>query len=339
MTKDYYLTDLQLEQFAKDGFLGPLPKFAPDEDLDELREFFLKIEEEQPDHPMYGRFAVRDYHLLNDTLMSLFNHPAMIQPLTQLMGNDLLLWRSKSFLKPANSGELGWHQEWGSFNGAEIGNDCPALQPMAKNMDLPWNMTIWFALHDITPSMGPVRFIRGSHKRHYPVEQVSMPDSAFFESPFEEIETVEELVRRSLKGNLILDVDTSPVFKGINTETLSFEEAKTRVLQYLEKFTGEVALPFDIDQDELYEMPMKKGEFVIFYERVMHGSGPNTTARSRIGVNCRVTPSSTLVYPQRLKGEYIDGSNIDISSHYCVQLSGDFKRDDNVYLEHVQAKL
>lgn len=331
MTTHNKLSDLQLKQFAQDGFLGPLPKFASDEDLNILHDFFLRIETEKPENPLYGRFAVRDYHLLNDKVLSLFTHPALVQPLTQLMGEDLVLWRSKSFLKPAGAGELGWHQEWGSFNGAELGNDCPALSPQIDDLDSPWNITIWFALKDVDPSMGPIRFIRGSHKRHYPVEQVPMPDSAFFESPFEEIDTVAELVRRSLDDTLVLDVDTAPIFKNINTESLHFEEAKALVLDYLMRFTGEVALPFDIDPNELVEMPMKKGEFVIFYERTMHGSGPNSSDRPRTAVNCRVTPATTLVYPQRLNGEYIDGSNIDIKSHYCIQLNGAFQRDDNVY--------
>ena len=41
----------------------------------------------------------------------------------------------------------------------------------------------------------------------------------------------------------------------------------------------------------------------------------------RLGINCRVTTFDTLVYPDRLKGRFLDGSNLDISLHQCALLS------------------
>lgn len=279
MSINNYLTTSQIKKFRKDGFLGPLPKFASDTDIKLLSDFFIHIEEKKPDNPMYGRFSVRDYHLQNNILKSLFSHPSLVGPLTQLMGDNLVLWRSKAFLKPAGGKELGWHQEWGTFNGAELGNDRPALEPQV-DLDLPWNITVWFALEDIDETMGPIRFIRGSHKKHYPVAQVAMNKSAFFDSPFEGLSNVEEIVNQAKSNTLVLDIDTSRIFDDIDWELFSFEEAKSLVYNYLSKFTGEIALPFDIISNDLITMPMKKGEFVIFYERVMHGSGENTSKDS-----------------------------------------------------------
>ncbi|HNN91680.1 MAG TPA: phytanoyl-CoA dioxygenase family protein [Pseudomonadota bacterium] len=326
----YRLSNEQRASFFRDGFLGPLPCYADRTLIDELAEFLVRVEREKPIHPLYGRYSTRDWHLENERLRSLFVHPGMIVPLTQLMGEDLLLWRSKAFIKEPFGGEIGWHQEWGSFNGAEVGNDVPALQP-AGSLDDPWNVTIWFALEDIDETMGPIRFVRGSHKRHFPVAQVPLPEAAFFEDPFNGLTDPMEIVRKAQDSTLILDIDTSHYFDGVEVTTLTFEQARQVVLTHAARQTGEVALPFEIAPSDYITLPMAKGQFVIFYERVMHGSGASTSSRTRAAVNCRVTPSMTLVYPQRLQGKYIDGSNLNIKSHYCIPLCGTQRNPNNAY--------
>ena len=82
---------------------------------------------------------------------------------------------------------------------------------------------------------------------------------------------------------------------------------------------------------EIVCQEVKKGDYWIFSERTMHGSGPNTSNKTRPALNARLTNSDTLIYPGRLKGEYIDGSNLDISKHECVLLSGTNKESRNVY--------
>ena len=68
---------------------------------------------------------------------------------------------------------------------------------------------------------------------------------------------------------------------------------------------------------------MKRGEFLIFTERTMHGSSPNTTGRPRLAVNARVTQASTVVYPQRFSMTPVDGSNLDIRYHRCIPVGRD----------------
>lgn len=96
------------------------------------------------------------------------------------------------------------------------------------------------------------------------------------------------------------------------------------------KMTAKFTLPFEIETGALVDMPAKKGQFIIFTERCMQGSQVNTSARSRMGVNCRVISSDTLVYPGRLKGHFIDGSNLNIRKHRAVLLSGVSRNPDNL---------
>ncbi len=332
----FSLSSEQIATFHRDGFVGPLPRYAPLDLLDRVAEKLIVIERDKGTNPLYGRHSTRDWHLLDQDVMGLFNHEGMIVPLKQLMAEDLILWRSKAFIKPPLGGEIGWHQEWGPFNGAEIGNDVPALQPTVP-LDSPWNMTIWFALADIDEHMGPIRFIRGSHKQHFPVSQVPLPQSAFYEDPFEGITDPLDIVRRAQESTLVLDIDTSKFFAGLDISKLSLDDAKRIVVENLSKKTGEVMHPVGVDLNDNVPLLMKKGEFVIFYERTLHGSGRNETERYRPAVNCRVTYGSTLVYPGRLKGEFIDGSNLDISNHRCVKLSGSVHNPLNIYTSAEQS--
>lgn len=330
------LTQEQIASFHRDGYLGPLPAVASDALLTGLARDLTRVELDKLRHPLYGRFSSRDWHLVDDRLMELIAHPTVVGALRQLMGDDLLVWRSSTFIKPPFGSEIGWHQEWGTFAGLEYGNDIPSLRPMPPIQE-PWNVTIWFALVDVAEEMGPIQFIRGSHNHQYPVAQVAMPESAFFDPTFGGIDDPQEFVRRARAHTLVIDIDTSKFFENVDIETLTLEKAKRIVIDGLSRLTGEIALPFDIVPDTLVTMPMKRGEYVIFYERTMHGSGPNRTAKPRSAVNFRVTPSSTLIYPQRLEGRYMDGSNLDIRHHHCILLNGCSRNDANVFRESVPA--
>jgi ectoine hydroxylase-related dioxygenase (phytanoyl-CoA dioxygenase family) len=66
----------------------------------------------------------------------------------QLVGNDLILWGTTIFGKPARCGKATpWHQD----------GDYYPIRPLET-------ISIWIALDDVTPENGPMRFIPGSHK-------------------------------------------------------------------------------------------------------------------------------------------------------------------------------
>ncbi|WP_158620083.1 phytanoyl-CoA dioxygenase family protein [Corallococcus sicarius] len=315
------LSEQQQRDFERDGFVGPLPRFLPIDEIDALRRELDDLVSNNRSHPLYGRFSVRDWHLASPLAMRLFTHPAIVRRLQQLAGEDLLLWRSKVIHQAPGDGEGGWHQEWGWFNGEEIGNDRPALIPTSVGGDW-WNLTVWVALDDITPDTGPLRFVRGSQKTRYPIRMVPMVDSAFFQDPFIGEPDVATLVERARENRLVLDTDTSRMFDGIDAQLLSRDALKTYVRNWLASLQAANPLPFDVPAESLATLTMKKGDFVIFSERTLHALLPNGTASDRIAINCRVTTSDTLVYPGRLRGDFIDGTNLDISRHRCVLLSG-----------------
>jgi non-heme Fe2+,alpha-ketoglutarate-dependent halogenase len=337
----YELTTDQVQAFRRDGFLGPLPAFLPGSELDQICREAMDMNEHQRDQPLYDQFVLRDLHLCMPGMNRLFTHPAVYTAVQALLGEDsLLLWRSFLFPKKAGVGELGWHQEWGYFDGEEIGGSIPALQPSERyksgeKAGLSWDLTVWFALTDVTPEQGPVRFARGSHNTRYPTKLVPMTECEFFHqiaADLFKIDDAQEIVRRTKANRLLLEtVNTSSFFDGVDTASLTAQAAREIVVNRMSKLEAVVTLPFEIAAGDSIEVPMKKGEFVIFYERTMHGSAANNSASDRIGVNCRITAADTLVYPQRLVGSFIDGSGLDISRHWNVPLCGSARHPANIY--------
>jgi len=337
----YELTSNQVQAFLRDGFLGPLPAFLPDDELDQIRRELMDVNDHQRDQPLYGQFVVRDWHLCMPALNRLFTHPAVYTAVQALLDEEsLLLWRSFLFAKKAGVGELGWHQEWGYFDGEEIGGKIPSLQPSERyrtgdKAGMPWDLTVWFALTDVLPDQGPVRFGRGSHKTRYPTKLVPMTECEFFHqisTDLFKLDDAQEIVRRTRSNRLLLEtVNTSSFFDGVDTAKLTAQEAREIVLARMSQLEAVVTLPFEIAPEDTIEVPMKKGEFVIFYERTMHGSAANRTDIDRIGVNCRIVAADTLVYPQRLQGSFIDGSGLDISRHWSIPLCGSSRNPANVY--------
>jgi hypothetical protein len=77
-------------------------------------------------------------------------HPDLMEIAGQLIGDDIILWGTTIFGKPAHSGkETPWHQD----------GDYYPIRPLET-------LTLWIPLDDVTPDNGAMRFIPGSHKAH-----------------------------------------------------------------------------------------------------------------------------------------------------------------------------
>ncbi|MFA0297427.1 MULTISPECIES: phytanoyl-CoA dioxygenase family protein [Vibrio] len=168
-------------------------------------------------------------------MKELLTDSALIPKLQSLIGDDLALWRSKIFHKKSGENGTGWHQEWGDFDGEEIGNNKPSLRPKHERRDRWWNLTVWVALTDVELDCAPLRFIRGSHKKQYPKTMVPMTESEFWHDPFIDCKTIEDVVERANNYTLVLDVDTSGLFENYQISGKSFEDVKAYVRAELAK--------------------------------------------------------------------------------------------------------
>ena len=338
----------ELQSLDDDGYVGPNVRVVCQDQVSSVASKLLGHVRNKGDrHPLYGRYSVRDWHLVYPELLDFVAAPAVLNQLKSIMGEDLILWRSHVFYKPPRTGPVGWHQDFGTFSGEDIGNNKPSLVPThlphidedvlkeylpsATRLTSPetapdlsdfWDITVWVALTDIEEDMGVLKILPGSHTLRYPVRMDPLPDSDFWQDSFVCIHSKDQLVKACNDSQLVLDVDTSRVLDGMPVEAFSYEELKEIVLSKLAETRGSRTVVTEIDEAGMVTFPVAKGDYFIFSERVLHGSLANTSDCERLAINFRVTPSSTLVYPFRTRGDFVDGFNLNVSQHENVLLPG-----------------
>jgi hypothetical protein len=140
------LNHATVAQFEREGVLFPLPVVS-EADANQLRKRFEQLEARDG-----GRLASttrKKPHLLVPWLADLVRHPAIVGPVTQLLGPDLLCWSSLFFAKQAGEGSyVAWHQDatyWG-LSEAKV-------------------VTAWLAFTPSTVKSGCMRVVPGSHKQ------------------------------------------------------------------------------------------------------------------------------------------------------------------------------
>jgi hypothetical protein len=152
MCGQWRLDRRDLDTYRNDGLLKSPFRF-PDEQLGRMRESLDKL--------------LRDNaHLAPETLVcphipygqshderaaaawfEYASHPGVLDLVAQLIGDDVILWGSQVFCKPARTGKaIPWHQD---------GQYWP-IRPIAT-------CSVWIALDDATPENGCMRYIPGSH--------------------------------------------------------------------------------------------------------------------------------------------------------------------------------
>jgi non-heme Fe2+,alpha-ketoglutarate-dependent halogenase len=70
--------------------------------------------------------------------------------------------------------------------------------------------------------------------------------------------------------------------------------------------------------DTVAKMTVKPGQFFLFSNLLVHGSGPNNSEKTRLGIGARFAPTSVRVYP----GLSVDGQGMPLDRYGCVLVSG-----------------
>ncbi|MBK17445.1 MAG: hypothetical protein CMM52_01220 [Rhodospirillaceae bacterium] len=139
------LTDQQLSEFRRDGFVAPLDCISSKEAADCMK----KIEDYET---MTGEDVSKNIRaravLAFKWLLDLARHPQIAGALQDAIGPNVILMFCAVWSKhPGGSKFVSWHQD-GAYN------------PFDKNN----GATAWIALTDSTPDTGCVKMIPGTHK-------------------------------------------------------------------------------------------------------------------------------------------------------------------------------
>ena len=153
----HQISETQIKQFCEDGFLGPFDAFSREEMAD-FRNDLLAVESTVSQ--TYGFVTPRDRHFEMPRLWNYLSSAAITDRVAQLLGPDLLCWRSQIFYKGPNAPAIQFHQA--STFMVEDYLD-PAIFP--PNRDELFQLTVWVAVDDATPENGCLQFVRGSHER------------------------------------------------------------------------------------------------------------------------------------------------------------------------------
>lgn len=158
----YRLTDGQVAQFHRDGYLAGVSVLT-DEQIDALRDELMRLMD--PAHPGHSLFY--EYHSNEspnpDTILfhalgawriepafhDVLWNPAFVMAASQLLGGSVRFWHDQLFCKPAHhGGVVAWHQDYSYWTRTE---------PLA-------HLTCWMALDDSTRENGCLYYVPGSHR-------------------------------------------------------------------------------------------------------------------------------------------------------------------------------
>jgi ectoine hydroxylase len=150
------LTPEQLAQFDRDGYLFFPNQFSAEEMkvlLDEVpklySEFRPEIIREKDGKTPRTSFAAHTY---SEPFAKLGRHPRMVEPVSEIFGEEVYMHQFKINGKQAFDGDVWqWHQDYGTWF-----HDDQMPEPRAMNVAI--------FLDEVNEFNGPLYFIPGSHK-------------------------------------------------------------------------------------------------------------------------------------------------------------------------------
>lgn len=172
---EYRLTEDEICSFHKHGYIAPFNVISPDE-IESVREHLVNLlantksettsvtnnEKNKVGGLGIAKLNATDRHIQDSVFIDLFKSPAITERCAQLLGPDLLLWRSHFFqILPFTRG-TSWHQEstWMSDLKESI------LQP--PDVKELFQLTCWIALQDTPKEKSCLKIVSGSRKEIYP---------------------------------------------------------------------------------------------------------------------------------------------------------------------------
>ena len=151
------LTEIQVEEFKREGFLFFPQLFSPAE-VQVMRDEVPKLYAEQRPENVREKNgnAVRTNfaaHTYNEVFGALARHPRLIEPAAQLLGDRIYIHQFKINGKAAFDGDVWqWHQDYGTWF-----NDDDMATATAMNLAV--------FLEDVNEFNGPLMFIPRSHQQ------------------------------------------------------------------------------------------------------------------------------------------------------------------------------
>ncbi|MFJ8113617.1 chlorinating enzyme [Streptomyces sp. NPDC096132] len=276
-TVDFTLSAGEIEQFHRDGFIGPFDLYGKEEMEANLRALRPKLINTKTsiyssDNAVSGSTNLANYdrHLDVDFLAQHITRPEITDRVSSLLGPDVLCWRTEFFPKYPGDEGTDWHQADNFSNVA--GTKHPQIV-WPEDAAFGGTITVWAAFTDATVENGCLQFIPGSHTT------MNYDESKTMEYNADSINQVEkDGVRRGFFGYDYRQLQKDPNWSP--------------------------------DESKAVSQVMRQGQFIIFWSTLMHASHPHSglTNQMRLGFAARYLPTSVRVYPYSTELEEFGGA-------------------------------
>ena len=150
------------QTFLSDGVIGPFKIYDPAE----AKRILHKIRRGNFDksNAVFDNDVNYDRHLDIEELMLHIQNPKITSHLNNILGEDILCWRTEFFPKFPHSDGTEWHQ----VANYQYANGKPMLESTENESSEFSELTVWTAFTDTTIETACMRFIPGSHtEKHY----------------------------------------------------------------------------------------------------------------------------------------------------------------------------
>jgi non-heme Fe2+,alpha-ketoglutarate-dependent halogenase len=297
----FALSHAELEQFHRDGYIGPFDLYDEEEMERNLRALRPKLLNTK--NAVYsGRGAASgvtnlanyDRHLDIDFLAEHITRPEIVDRVASILGPDTMCWRSEFFPKYPGDEGTDWHQADNFSNVA--GSKHPQIV-WPEDAEFGGTITVWSAFTPATVEIGCLQFIPGSHKTMNYDESKTMTYDAGSINRVEK-----DGVRRGFFGYDYRQLQKDPDWRP--------------------------------DESNAVSQAMRQGQFIIFWSTLMHASHPHAglTDQMRLGFAGRYLPTSVHVYPFSETLEEF-GGNASLERFGNVLTSGRNEYDYNRFAE------
>ncbi|MGD0601984.1 MAG: chlorinating enzyme [Streptosporangiaceae bacterium] len=262
----FALSSKELEQFQRDGFIGPFDLYEKSEIESNLRKLRPKLLSTK--NAVYGQrgavsgitnLANYDRHLDIDFLAQHITRPEIVDRVTSILGPDTLCWRTEFFPKYPGDEGTDWHQADNFSNVA--GSKYPQIV-WPTDAEFGGTITVWTAFTEASIQNGCLQFIPGTQN----------------------VMNYDETKKMEYDEGKINQVTKNGVKRG-------FFGYDYRQLQKDPDWVP--------DESKAVSQVMRQGQFIIFWSTLMHASHPHTGLddQMRLGFAARYLPAYVRVYP------------------------------------------
>lgn len=285
----YALDAEQLAKFDRDGFIGPITIYSPEEMADRWLEIRTGVLDRSlavyPADSYGGNTNISNYdrHLDIDLLSEHVLNPRIVGPVTSILGPDVLCWRTEFFPKYPGDEGTDWHQA-DTFANASGRPQLVWGEDRNKSAH-GGTLTVWTAFTDSTLENGCLQLIPGTHR------EMNYDETKGMRYRPEVVNSVEkDGVNRGFFGYDYRELQKDPNWKP--------------------------------DESQAFPVVMKAGQSLFFWSTLMHASLPNITENDyRMGFATRYVPPGVKVYPDtELVEEY--GGAVPLENWSAVLVAG-----------------